>query len=86
MVQAHKGYFQENGQFVTDSSLTKIPTNQQVFIIWDDETTEVKTKSQRQGEALDRLLATLNIIDDEPLDEEFDRILAQGISIKEVNL
>jgi len=46
MVQAHKGYFQENGQFIPDNLLTKIPANHQVIILWDDETTENKKSSQ----------------------------------------
>lgn len=45
-----------------------------------------KTKSQRQGEALDELIAALKTIDNEPLDEEFDEIVSKGIAIREVDL
>ena len=86
MVQAYKGYFNENGQFIADSSLAKIPTNHQVIIVWDDKTIKIKTKPQQQKEALDKLLTTLNTINNEPIDEEFDKILAQGISVREANL
>ena len=41
---------------------------------------EKKTKSQQQGEALDKLLIALDTIDDEPLDE-FDKILGQGVTV-----
>ena len=42
MVHAHKGYFRESGQFVLENLATKIPLNQQVIILWDDESIENK--------------------------------------------
>lgn len=47
---------------------------------------KAKTKSQQQLEALQALYSKLDTIDDEPLDEEFDEILAQGIRLREVDL
>ena len=86
MVQAHKGYFQE-GKFVPfDAATATIPNNVEVYIvITENAVTETKTKSQRQGEALEKLLATLEATD-ETLTENFDEILAQGISIRGINL
>jgi len=41
MVQAHKGYFQEDGRFISaDSLLVRLPINKQVTILWDVEATE----------------------------------------------
>jgi len=85
MAQAQKGYFNENRQFITNS-LSAIPINKPVFIVYDDETLEAKTTSQQQMEAMMELQAALSKIDDEPLDEEFDRIIAQGIRIRGVDL
>jgi len=51
----------------------------------DELTPEAKTKSQQQGEALDKLLMALDMIDDEPFDE-FDKILAQGLNVRDAKL
>jgi len=62
MVQAYKGYFQENGQFIPDSIMTKIPTNRQVIIIWDDGASENKKLTQAQrNTALNFLIAIQKI-------------------------
>jgi len=62
--------------------------NKNVVIMTEKEYNKIvgaKTKSQQQGEALDKLLMALDTIDDEPFDE-FDKILAQGISVRDVKL
>ena len=61
MVQAHKGYFQENVQFVTENLITKIPTNRQVIIIWDEETEENKKHTQQRKAAQNFLTAIQKI-------------------------
>ena len=40
MVQAHQGLIQEDGRFIPDSSLVKIPKNQRVVIFWNEEITK----------------------------------------------
>jgi antitoxin component of RelBE/YafQ-DinJ toxin-antitoxin module len=47
---------------------------------------QIKTKSQRQGEALSELMATLKTIDNEPLDAEFDEIVSRGVALRGVDL
>ena len=87
VVQAYQGYFQEGGRFIPDEKMIKIPTNRRVIVnILNDAVSEVKTTPQRQGEALKKLLTTLSAISDEPLDEEFDEMLLQGFSFREVEL
>ena len=40
-----------------------------------------ETKAKKQKEALSRLYARLSVIDDEPLDAEFDAIMNQRFNI-----
>jgi len=85
-VQTYKGYFQ-NGFFVPSEPVS-IPENTPGYFVVGDEPEyfSIKTPNlsnmptaQQQLEALDQLLAALDEIDDEPLDEEFDKIIAQGV-------
>ena len=47
MLQAHKGYIQEDGRFVlSGDTLIKLPKNRLVTILWDDEPTERFTTQQ----------------------------------------
>jgi hypothetical protein len=90
VVEAHKGYFQEEVPFVSvDSLLVKVPKNRQITILWDAETTapETNTKSQKQLEAFERFVARNRAITDEPFTEEFDAIIASGVNIgREIDL
>ena len=61
MMQAHKGYFQQNGQFIPENLMTKIPANQQVIILWDEESVENK-KLQTQQEAAKIFLTAIKKI------------------------
>ena len=76
MVQAHKGYFQENGQFTPASLVTKIPINRQVIVIWDDEAADNKKLTQSQREtaqnfmtAIQKIRKELTVEDKAALDE-----------------
>ena len=62
MVQAHRGYFQENGQFTPESLMTKIPVNRQVIIIWEDESVVNKKLNQTQREAAQNFLTSIQEI------------------------
>ena len=62
MVQAHKGYFKENGQFVPENLMTKIPTNRQIIILWDDESAENKKPSIEQQETAKNFLTAIQKI------------------------
>ena len=62
MVQAHKGYFQENGQLSTESLMVKIPLNRQVIVIWDDESAENKKLAQSQREVAQNFLTAIQKI------------------------
>jgi len=66
MVQAHKGYFQENGQFVSESLTAKIPLNRQVIILWDDsESSESNNLIPTQREAAQNFLTAIQQIRNE---------------------
>jgi len=65
MVQAQKGYFKENGQFVPESISAKIPVNRQVTIIWDEDVKEVTeniTLNSTQKEAAQNFLTAIQKI------------------------
>jgi hypothetical protein len=81
MIQTYQGYFKEDGRFIPDSLLVNLPARRRAIVnILEEEVVEKKTKSQKQLEALDRLLVGLAAIDDEPFDEEFDAIINQGVN------
>ena len=80
-MQAYEGHF-ENGHFYAAGRIMSIPERRGAIVnILEDEVIKTKNKSQLQEEALDRLLAALDTIDDEPLDEEWDKIIAHGITV-----
>ena len=85
-IQTYKSYFQ-NGYFVPSEPVS-LPENTPGYFVVGDEPDyfSIKTpdqinkiNSQQQLEALDQLLAALREVDDEPLDDEFDKIIAQGV-------
>ena len=81
MIQTYQGYFREDGRFVPDIISVQLPTRRRAIVnILEEEVAEKPTKSQKQLEALDRLLVGLAAIDDEPFDEEFDAIINQGVN------
>jgi len=87
MVLTYVGYFHADGHFIADNSPVTIPAMRRAIInILDDEVIETTTKAQRQSAALNMFLVTLNAIDDEPIDEEFDNIMSRGVSVREVDL
>lgn len=79
-VQAHQGYIQTDGRLVFDDVRVRPPKNIKVTITWKESRRD-KTKSQRQGEALNKMLASLDVITDEPLDKEFFEIVNSGTSV-----
>ena len=80
-MQAYEGYF-ENGQFYATGNIIRIQGRKRAIInILEDEVIETKTKSQKQGEALEKFFADVKEIDDEPLDEEFFAIINSGVRI-----
>ena len=86
MYHAYAGQVR-NGQPVILESVT-LPEKARLIItvLGIEEAAETKTKSQRQGEALNELLKSLDEIDDEPLDDEFFKIVNSGVSIRGLDL
>ena len=69
MYTTYRGYFQ-NGRFISPEIVT-IPDNIEVHItIIGEELPLVKTKAQRQNEALKRLFTEIDSIEDEPITNE----------------
>jgi len=79
-IQAHQGYIETDGRLVFSDTRIRPPKNIKVTVLWEELPT-FKTKSQRQGEALEKMLASLDEITDEPLDNEFFEIVNRGTSI-----
>ena len=83
-MQAYEGYF-ENGRFYTAGKAINIPERKRVFITILDEPAR-ETRSQKQLSAFRRFIETNKTISNEPIDEEFDEILARGISMREIDI
>ena len=83
-MQAYEGYF-ENGQFYPAGQTMRVTGRRRAVIsIFDDEDTA--TRSQKQLEAFRRFVAANKAVTDEPIDGEFDEILAKGVSVRELDL
>ena len=84
MLQAHQGYFNSYMQFINDNRLmVQIPTNRRVTIFWE-EALEADNQREAQRAAFEEFFAINRSLNDqgiEPLDQEFDAILAEGINI-----
>ncbi|MCL2513366.1 MAG: hypothetical protein FWF08_05650 [Oscillospiraceae bacterium] len=80
MYTTYKGYFND-GRFISPEPIT-IPDNIEVYItIIGNELLPVKTRAEKQNEALKRLSAGLSAIDDEPFDEKFDEVINKRFNI-----
>ena len=84
VAQTYQGYFQEDGRFVADNILITLPIKRRVIvIILDDEI--IETKAQKQRKAFEEF--THAISQAEPLGDDFDLIISQGVNIpKELDL
>ena len=69
MLQTYRGYFQD-GRFISPELVT-IPDNVEVHItIVGSDQPPIKTRAQRQNEALKRFFANIDAIKDEPITDE----------------
>lgn len=85
-IQAHQGYIEADGRLVFSDVRIRTPKNIKVTVLWE-ESPIIKTKPQRQKEALEKMLASLDEITDEPLDNEFFEIVNSGTGVsREVEL
>jgi len=85
VAQTYQGYFQEDGRFVSDNNIfIALPIKRRVILkILDDEV--IETKAQKQRKAFEEF--TQAISQAEPLGDDFDQIISQGINIpKELDL
>jgi len=83
--QTYQGYFEEDGRFIADNNIfITIPIKCRVIVkILEDEV--IETKAQKQRKAFEEF--TKAISQAEPLGEEFDQIISEGVSIpKELDL
>ena len=84
-MQAYEGYF-ENGLFYTAGRTIRIPERQKTIVVLSEDITEVEHHSHKQLKAFRRFIETNRAITDEPIDKEFDEIIARGINIRELDL
>ena len=79
MAQTYQGYFQEDGRFVADDNIfIALPIKRRVIVmVLDDEVIETKAKKQRK--AFEEFNQSISQAD--PLGDEFDEIINQGINI-----
>jgi len=51
MIQAYQGYFEEDGRFIANNTVVKIPVKRRVIInILDDEVNDAKVDSEKEIE------------------------------------
>ncbi len=84
MVQSYQGYFTGEG-FVTDErKRIKIPTNRQVTVSWDEGLSEKEADIKKQLEAFERFVEANRALNEqgiELLDEEWDKMIEQGVEL-----
>ena len=81
MIRAHKGYLKTEARLIADNNLAvTIPADRIITILWE-ETSEMNTLAQSQNEALKKFRAGVKEIKDEPIDDEFLKIVNSGITI-----
>ena len=79
MLQAVQGYFQE-GRFVSPQQNT-IPEHVEVYVVvTNNPAPSAKAKAQKQRQAFERFTKVIGST--EPLSEEFDKIINQGVSVQ----
>ena len=79
-MQAYEGYF-ENGLFYTSGRAIRIPERQKTVVVLSEEISNTENNSQKQLMAFRRFIEANRAIIDEPIEEEFDEILARGIKM-----
>ena len=81
MVQTFQGYFQE-GRFVSPQT-DSIPEYVEVYVVvTNNPVTAKKTEAQKQRQAFELFCQAIS--NAQPLGEEFDKIINQGISVQGV--
>ena len=79
MIQAVQGYFHE-GRFVS-SQQGLIPDYVEVYVVVTNKiVSSDRTKAQKQRQAFERFVQDIAFA--EPLSEEFDEIINQGINVQ----
>ena len=79
-MQAYEGYF-ENGLFYTSCRAIRIPERQKTVVVLSEEISNIENNPQKQLTAFRRFIEANKAIIDEPIDYEFDEILARGIKM-----
>ena len=86
MVQTYQGYFQEDGRFIPDGVMVKMPTRRRaiVNIFNEEEVSETADQRQVQRNAFEEFFAAMDALNKEGiemLEDEFDSILAERVNI-----
>jgi len=82
MIQAYQGYFQEDGRFIADNLMVKIPINRRVIVnVLDDEAINTETtQTAVENEINKRLKMVQSITGIIPSDIDVDAIRAERIA------
>jgi len=73
----YKGYFKDGQLILPDNAKLHLPQNGEFSITFIESEEDKKTKRERQREAFEKFLKNIEAIDDEPLGEEFDKIMSE---------
>jgi hypothetical protein len=85
MVKTYQGYFQEDGRFVPDGILAKVPSRRRAVVnVFVEEIADATDQRREQRNAFEEFFAAMEVLNDdevELLDYEFDAIIAERVNI-----
>jgi len=86
MVQTYQGYFEDDGRFVPEGVLVKLPIGKRAIVnVFDeDAVSEPNRQRQAQRKAFEEFFAAMETLNEdgvELLDDEFDKILSEKFNI-----
>ena len=86
MVQTYQGYFEDDGRFVPEGVLVKLPIGKRAIVnVFDeDAVSEPNRQRQAQRKAFEEFFAAMETLNEdgvELLDDEFDKILSEKVNI-----
>ncbi len=84
-IRAYQGYFKDDGRFVPNDVLVKIPPLRRVIVnVLEEQADDIEISKQNQSKAFDEFFETMESLNKrgiELLDDEFDTILSNRVNI-----
>ena len=80
MIQAYQGHFKEDGLFIADNMIVKIPTNRRVIINVLDETVDTEIMQNEEEDIAKRLAIVESLKGIIPSDVDLEAMRAERIA------